>query len=157
MNNNYENYQYPDMSILNKFLFQSNLSNNMMNSNTQMMPQNADLTTPYDGFIRGNLFNSLYNQYKYYRPMKLIPNSEQAELLLNVDQLTFAAHELNLYLDVDPTNREMINLFNKYRDMANTAVKKYEEKYGPLTIDYTDSTNVFRWQNDTWPWEMGDK
>lgn len=157
MNDNYNNYQYPDMSILNKFLFQSNQpsNNNMMNMNNNNN-QNKDLTTPYDGFIRGNLFNSLYNQYKFYRPMRLVPNSEQAELLLNVDQLTFASHELNLYLDINPNNREMIKLFNEYRNMANDAIKKYEEKYGPLTIDYTDNTNIFRWENDTWPWEMGE-
>ena len=35
---------------------------------------------------------NLYEQYKNYRPAKLIPNNEQAELLLNVDQLTFAAY-----------------------------------------------------------------
>lgn len=157
MNNNYDNYQYPDMSILNKFLFQNNQTKNDNAMINNQITTNRNLTTPYDGFIRGNMFNNLYNQYKFYRPMKLVPNSEQAELLLNVDQLTFASHEINLYLDINPNDREMINLFNQYQDMANNAIKKYEEKYGPLTINYTDSTNVFRWQNDNWPWEMGDK
>lgn len=115
------------------------------------------LFDPYEGFLKGNLFRDLYDQYKNYKPARLVPNNEQAELLLNVDQLTFAAHELNLYLDNFPNDRNMIELFNKYQHMANEAIMKYEKKYGPLTVNYPSNSEMFSWQAYSWPWEMEEK
>lgn len=151
MNNNLNlnNYGFPDMNTINNLFMQPNNQNNTMNNNMN----NQNLAEPYEGFIRGNLFNNLYQQYKNYRPARLVPNNEQAELLLNVNQLTFAAHELNLYLDVYPNDTNMIRLFNQYREMANEAIKKYESKYGPLTIDTLSSPNTFSWEAYSWPWE----
>ena len=82
MNNNlnFNNYGFPDMNVIsNTFLQPTNQNNNT----------NQNIAEAYEGFIRGNLFNNLYDQYKNYRPTKLVPDNEQAELLLNVDQLTF--------------------------------------------------------------------
>lgn len=149
MNSNFNNYGYPDMNMItNMFMMPSNQNNNMNNQN---------LAEPYEGFIRGNLYNNLYEQYKNYRPARLVPNNEQAEMLLNVNQLTFAAHELNLYLDVYPNDTNMIKLFNQYRQMANEAIKKYEGKYGPLTIDTLSNPNTFSWETYSWPWEKEEK
>ena len=71
-----DNYNYQDINVLNEML----LNNIEINNNSD----NA-LAGSYEGYIRGNLFTDLYNQYKNYRPAKLIPNNEQAELLLNVN------------------------------------------------------------------------
>lgn len=156
MNNNmnFDGYGYPDMNLLgNLFMSGNNQNNNQGNINSNMN-QNKNLLEPYEAFIRGNLYNNLYQQYKNYRPARLVPNNEQAELLLNIDQLTFAAHELNLYLDIFPDNQMMIKLFNQYTEMANNAIKKYEEKYGPLTTGSQSNLNTFSWQAYSWPWEM---
>lgn len=157
MNNNFrfDNYVYPDMNAFSNIFLSSNAnSNNQMNSNNSQMNQNNNLAEPYEGFIRGNLFNNLYQQYKNYRPARLVPDNEQAELLLNVNQLSFAAHELNLYLDVYPNDTNMINLFNQYQAMANEAVRQYESKYGPLTVNTPSNTDRFSWEAYSWPWEM---
>lgn len=112
-----------------------------------------NLYGPYEGFTKGNLFQDLYQQYKNYQPARLTPRSEQEELLLNVDQLTFAAHELNLYLDVYPDDRMMIELFNQYRTMANQAIQTYENKYGPITVNSDVLTRTpWAWESDVWPW-----
>ena len=152
MNNNmnFDGYGYPDMNLLgNLFMAGNNQNNNQMD-----IKQNKALAEPYEAFIRGNLYNNLYQQYKNYRPAKLIPNNEQAELLLNVDQLTFATHELNLYLDIYPDNQMMIKLFNHYTKMANEAIERYEKKYGPLTVNAQSNLDAFSWQAYSWPWEM---
>ena len=112
-----------------------------------------NLYGPYEGFTKGNLFRDLYQQYKNYQPARLTPRSEQEELLLNVDQLTFAAHELNLYLDVYPEDRMMIDLFNQYRTMANQAIQTYENQYGPITVNSDALTRTpWAWESDVWPW-----
>ena len=156
MNNmKFDGYGYPDMNLINNLFMKDNNQNNKVNNmNQNMNMANRDLATPYEGFIRGNLFNNLYQQYKNYRPNRLIPSNEQAELLLNVNQMTFAAHEIRLYLDVHPNDTEMINLFNQYQKQASDAIKSYEKKYGPILQDSPSQTNAFSWEAYAWPWEM---
>lgn len=156
MNNsmNFDGYGYPDMNLLSNLFMPGNNQNNNQNNNKNNINQSKELAEPYEAFIRGNLYNNLYQQYKNYRPARLVPNNEQAELLLNVDQLTFAAHELNLYLDIFPENQAMIRLFNEYTKMANEAINRYEEKYGPLTVNTKSNVDAFSWQAFSWPWEM---
>lgn len=150
MNNmNYDGFGYPDMSLVNNLFLhdQNNIMNNM---------QNKNLTQPYEGYIRGNLYNNLYNQYKNYQPAKLVPRNEQAELLLNVNQTTFAAHEIKLYLDIHPEDTSMIKLYNDYQKMASEAIKNYEKKYGPILADSPSEVKTFSWEAYAWPWEMGE-
>ena len=172
-NNGFNEFGYPNMNLMNNMLMpndmnnMNNLTNNMLDNNNMnnMMNNminnnlnnnsnnNQALAGPYDGYIKGNLFNDLYDQYKSYRPTRLTPNNEQAELLLNVDQTTFAAHELKLYLDVYPNDTNMINLYNEYQKMASEQIKAYERKYGPLLADSPSANNTFSWEAYSWPWE----
>lgn len=117
-------------------------------------PNQLNLYGPYEGFMNGNLFKNLYQPYKNYTPVKITPKSEQEELLLNVDQISFAAHELNLYLDVFPNDRNALDLFNRYRKMTEEAIDIYEKKFGPITLaSNTLETSPWAWENVTWPWE----
>lgn len=145
MNNNmnFNDFGYPDMNIFNNMM----MPNQTGISNSNIMPM-------YEGYIKGNLFNNLYDQYLNYQPSKLIPNNEQAELLLNVNQTTFAAHEVKLYLDIYPNDTGMINLYNDYQKKASDAIKTYERKYGPILADSPSNTNDFSWEAYAWPWEM---
>mgnify|MGYP004458704663 CR=1 FL=1 len=157
-NNGFNEFGYPNMNLINNMLVpndMNNLTNNMPDNNNlnNKINNNQKLAGPYDGFIKGNLFNNLYNQYKSYRPTRLSPNNEQAELLLNVDQTTFAAHELKLYLDVYPNDTNMINLYNEYQKIASEQIKAYERKYGPLLADSPSANNSFSWEAYSWPWE----
>lgn len=109
---------------------------------------------PYESFILGNAFKDIYDSFKNYKPTKLIPNNEQAEMLLNVGQLCFIVHELNLYLDVNPDDKNILSMFNNYNKMANEAIKKYESKYGPLVLsNILEDSNSFSWEETSWPWE----
>ena len=153
-NNGFNEFGYPNMNLINNMLVPNDMNNMPDNNNlNNMINNNQKLAGPYDGFIKGNLFNNLYNQYKSYRPTRLSPNNEQAELLLNVDQTTFAAHELKLYLDVYPNDTNMINLYNEYQKIASEQIKAYERKYGPLLADSPSANNSFSWEAYSWPWE----
>ena len=78
--------------------------------------------------------------------------NEQADLLTKVDAYCFAAHDLNLYLDTHPNDKEMINFFKELSDDSNRAVREYESKYGPLFVD-SSSTYPWAWNQSPWPWE----
>lgn len=115
-----------------------------------------ELYDPYQGFIRGNLFPELYNGYKV-KPIELKPVNEQAKMLTTLDALCFTLTDLNLYLDIYPDDRDMLELFNQYREQIKNIKEAYESKYGPLTINSNaNNTYPFIWINDPWPW-MGGK
>lgn len=114
----------------------------------------SNLYDPYQGFIRGNLFKDLYSPYKLNKPYDISPANEQARMLTNIDAISFAMDDLNLYLDIYPNAKEYIDLFNKYRVQKRELVKEYESKYGPLSLN-SDSMNSYPWAWDRtpYPWE----
>ena len=115
-----------------------------------------ELYDPYEAFIRGNLFPELYNGYKV-KPIELKPVNEQAKMLTTLDALCFTLTDLNLYLDIYPDDRDMLELFNQYREQIKNIKEAYESKYGPLTINSNaNNTYPFIWINNPWPW-MGGK
>ena len=141
-----------DMKLLNKLKKQAgdNMTFNMCGYNGDA--DSGNLFDVYNGFIRGNMFPDLYNQYKISRPYDVKPMNEQAELLTKVDAYCFAAHELNLYLDTHPNDRDMINLFKELTLDSKMAIDEYEKKYGPLFVD-SSVTYPWAWNNSPWPWE----
>ena len=76
--------------------------NMMRNFNSNNNMTGSFLFTPEVAYNNGNLFSNLYSQYKNYRPAQLSANTEKEKLLLDIGRLSFAAHDLNLYLDLKP-------------------------------------------------------
>lgn len=150
MNNyNYLNDEW-HKSLRNNVFNNQNIIGNTNNMNIG----NPSLVTPAEGYNRGNIFANLYDQYKNYRPVSLRGNNEQERLFLELSRMHFAAHEINLYLDLNPNDVSMIRLFNDYRQKTNELTREYESKYGPLNImsDSLDKT-PFMWEKSPWPWE----
>ena len=114
------------------------------------MKNNLMIISPNDAFNRGNLFNNLFLPYKYVA--NLTPKNDKEELLLKNQIYCFAAHELNLYLDIYPNDIQAIGLYNQYKEEAINTQKKYEEKYGPIELGINESYN-WEWINSPWPWE----
>ena len=128
-----------------------NIDNQFFNSSSK---QDLDLYDPYEGFIRGNMYKNLYDPYKINSPYEIKPMNEQAEMLTYIDALCFACIDLGLYLDVFPNNKDAINLFNKYNSQKKILMDKYQEKFGPLTLD-SDALNAYpwAWNERPWPWD----
>ncbi len=111
------------------------------------------LTDPKNALDRGNLFNNLYEPYKNYQFRSLRPGNKQEELLFNILMHNFALTELDLYLDVNPNDGNMINLYNKYLTNKKGLVSDYEKNYGPLTLDSINMGSAWNWKKMPWPWE----
>lgn len=132
-----------------------NYTNNNYNKPTFTEDANASkLYDPYQGFIRGNMFPKLYNGYKSSSPIVLDPKDERQEMLMYLDSLSFAAHDINLYLDIFPKDKDMIEAFANYRKEANQVMDKYQQTYGPLLVN-SEANTVYpwAWDNRPWPWE----
>lgn len=84
----------------------------------------SDLTSIADGFSKGNMFNNLYDPYKNYKYERVVANNKQEELLLEIMALSFAINDLNLYLDLHPTDEEMLK---KFRELAEKSCTKEME------------------------------
>ncbi|MDD6879175.1 MAG: spore coat protein CotJB [bacterium] len=171
MNNNY-NY-YPNVvnsrfdynDFLNSMGLNANSNMNMNDMNIEInegfiqnmntnQNNNSNLYGSYEGYIKGNLFRNLYNKYKNYEPDKLTPNSQKDEDLLNLNQMQFAMHEANLYLDVYPNDSNMMKDFVRYRNEYNRLLNDYEKKYGALNINDSYLNSVpYGWEEQPFPWE----
>ena len=125
-----------------------NFTNNILNQQTQQ------LTDPYQGLIRGNLFANLYQPYRNYQPQEINPDNEKNALLYQLMQYKFALIELNLYLDTHPDDNYILSLYHKYLDIEKQMCNQYEKMYGPLTTDSINiGNNQWTWKNSPWPWE----
>ena len=157
---NYDNFSYEntqlnnDRNIYQNNLFYQNDQNEIVELNRNI--GNMNLYSPKEGYMKGNLFADLDNQYKNYKPAKLEPTNERQKLYLQLNQISFAAHELNLYLDLHPEDKEALKLFNQYRMKSNELLEKYENEYGPLTIS-SDALNAtpFLWEEQNFPFDKG--
>ena len=157
MNNypNFKNLNYTDMYNTMNNPYNNPYDNMLLNMmNNEAKEKSNMLYDPYNGFIRGNLFKNLYDPYKREEPYEVKPMNEQARLLTKIDALGFAMIDLNLLLDVDPNNREAINLYNKYKNEKQKLMRDYENSYGPITTD-SDKLNgaPWEWINMPWPWD----
>lgn len=114
-----------------------------------------NLYTPSVTYMNGNMFSNLYEPYKNYNPTVLTPKTEQQQLFLELSQMQFSAHEINLYLDLHPEDNTMLTLFNDYRKKAVELMQVYENKFGPLTLSSNSlNTSPFLWESQTWPFEQ---
>ncbi len=140
----------------NNILSQNGFPNNNYITNNQINPnKNNEFLKPYEGFIRGNIFKNLYDQYKNYTPKDINAKNERDALLYQIMQYKFNLVDLNLYLDINPNDRNAINLYNNYLNMINKMCDKYESMYGPLTLDNDNLiNNTWIWNNGPWPWEV---
>lgn len=118
-----------------------------------MYNQNNSLFEPYQGFIRGNMFQYIYDNYGKVYEIK--PVNEQAELLTYLDMFDFACIDLGLYLDIFPKDENIIHLYNEINDEKKNVLKKYEENYGPINLGSKQLNNIpWAWDNTPWPWEV---
>lgn len=109
-----------------------------------------------EGFAKGTIFRDLYKPYKNYQPRKLMPATEKAKLLYDVDKYYFALHEIRMFLDDYPNNQEAINVFTQYQKAYTNAKNAYEAKYGALDIEAPNlNKSPWNWTMETWPWDEG--
>ena len=79
----------------------------------------------------------------------------KAEMLQKIRCLDFAVVELAEYLDTHNDDKKAIKLHKDYATELHDLKDKYQKVYGPLSIYYP--CNKWRWIEEPWPWERGNK
>ena len=135
-------------------MYNNYLNNNWYRSNDFYRNDIPKLFNPEVGFNNGNMFSNLYDQYKNYTAETLIPKNDREKLLLDLSRVSFVAHELQLYLDLNPNDNSILTLFNDYEDKCRKLTEEYERRYGTLNTDSNFLNQVpFNWEEGIWPWE----
>lgn len=110
---------------------------------------------PSEGFAKGNMQANTYKPYKLVNPSLPPVSNEKERLLLDVQMYSFAMWDLNLYLNTHPTDRNVMMLFDNYRNSYRRAVNEYENKYGPLHLENVNTSSAsWEWNKSPWPWEV---
>jgi len=79
---------------------------------------------------------------------------QRCELMRELQEVSFALVELNLFLDNNPTNQQALADYNMFARKYEELKKMYESLYGPLTnFGYAPSKYPWQWVNEPWPWE----
>lgn len=141
-------YEYDIDKVVNKNSY------NDVDINIDSINFNRDnsLYSPMEGFNKGNMFKNLYSKYKNHI-YKLKVNSKKDELLYNIQMYSFAMKDMNLYLDIYPDDKNILNSFHDYRKKYEVLKKQYESEYGPLCMSL--NTEKWTWVSNPWPWDKG--
>lgn len=107
---------------------------------------------PMEGFLRGNMFKDEYLPYKNLTFFKLNPKTEREKMLNKIMALSFAVNDFNLYLDLNPKDKEIFSLFKNYVNEYEKLCKDYEQTYGPLEVTQAKG-NKYSWIDFPWPWD----
>ena len=145
--------QLPNGEQIMNFNSVSNIPSNL-NNNKKSNKNVKGLAEPYQGFTRGNMFDNLYDEYKNYRPQELNPTNDKEYAMLLMQMYGFAAHDLGLYLDVNPNDTNAIRQRAEYIRMYNEALAQYENSFGPITKNSVMlEATPWAWDTKKWPWE----
>ena len=66
---------------------------------------------------------------------------------------SFAAKEIQLFLDTHPENREAAGTLEREMRLEREATRAYERSYGPITLRAAVEDGRYLWINNPWPWE----
>lgn len=139
----------------------SNLYMNMLNStqistanNNSNMTNKNKFVSPSEGFLRGNMEGLTYIPYKNMTYLRPNMSNERQRDLYKLQEMAFAAHDINLYLDTHPNDSNAIRLYNEYNKQEKMLNDAYERKYGPVDLSDNEGLSMtpWAWINEPWPW-----
>ena len=81
--------------------------------------------------------------------------NEKTMLKRRIDALGFSIHEMVLFLDTHPTNRQAMQMLSDFRRRRREAIANYESRFGAFVETSADvnPTDYWDWINSPWPWE----
>lgn len=81
--------------------------------------------------------------------------NNRVQLLSDIDKLTFAIHDLVLYLDTHPCDTRALEYYQQLKAAKDVAVNEYTVMFGPLSSQNVAPGDCWAWIDEPWPWEGG--
>ncbi len=84
--------------------------------------------------------------------------NEKQKLKRCIDALDFSIHEIVLFLDTHPKNREAMAMLSEFRHRRADMIQNYEARYGKYitTVSDVKPKDRWTWLDSPWPWEKED-
>lgn len=81
--------------------------------------------------------------------------SAKAQLRSKIDQVSFAAYDMLLYLDTHPCDKDAMAFYQERICERKQYMEEYAKVYGPLTMDDALKTgcDTWQWSQQPFPWE----
>lgn len=156
MNQNYSNHGLDDIFVRNFMMpaIMPGTQNKMQNNNQLSTTNQNKFLVPKEAFLRGNIEAGTYVPYKNMTYMKPVIKNDRENALYKLQEVAFAAHELNLYLDTHPSDSNAVRLYNEYNRQEKMLNDEYERKYGPIDLSDTEGLSMtpWAWIKEPWPW-----
>ena len=111
------------------------------------------LMCPKDAFMLGNIDASLYCPYHGFTNFPLTITNKKAQLLSEVMIYEFNAHEMNLYLDTHPCDKDALEKLIYFEKKASEARAIYTNEFGPLYVSDSNVNQGYQWICGPWPWQ----
>lgn len=123
------------------------------NEYSRNVKENQKYFSVEEGFLAGNIFKNEYMPFKNYQIPKLNPKNEQESKLFNLMAYYNYRHDLNLMLDVYPTNKELLSMFMEINEKYKKVLEEYVKQYGPLGLENaTEENGMFNYVTTPSPW-----
>lgn len=117
--------------------------------------KNEQLYNENEGFIRGNIQKKIYNPYKNYTPTLPSVSNDKERLLLEIQKYGFYLLDLGLYLDINPTDKEALKIFNENRVKYLRLLEEFNRNYYPLMFIDSNNPNSYKWLEGKFLMERG--
>ena len=128
-----------------------------------ILPVSAPLANPYvpfqrenppryearKGIVRGTMYPGLDLPFMGMINDRELPVTPLSELQV----LSFALHDLALYLDTHRDDKEALEVYRSYQNIYHKGMMEYNEQRTPLSHGMPSSSKEYNWLNDPWPWE----
>ena len=106
-----------------------------------------------EGFESGNILKQEYLPYKNHKIPSVTTNNEKDSLLVELMMEYDYMHDLNLILDIYPTDKESLALFLDMRNQYLKTREEYVKRFGPLCVEDANDTNgPFNYVTVPSPW-----
>lgn len=119
----------------------------MQRENEGMDPSSAQR-----GSCRGEPIGSTYRSSMREGVRERSSALNEEALMRKVQELSFMAVELQLYLDAYPDSAAALDAYRKTTSELAGATRQYEEHFGPLTAS-SSRGDRWTWTMGKWPWQ----
>ena len=75
------------------------------------------------------------------------------ELMREIQALSFAKVETELYLDTHPDNLTALEYYKDTISKLDEVMEKYQNKFGPIFAE-SAANNGWIWVKQKWPWQI---
>ena len=85
--------------------------------------------------------------------MNDIDSMNKEQLFTWINQLCFCADDMMLYRDTHPEDADALEYYNQCMAVLDKLKRKYESKYGLLSLCNASNLSEWNWNKDPYPWE----